>query len=313
MGNSVSHEESHEVNHSKTLTKITNFYFDKYNLIPSLPGHEYTTINMDVLKKKYNVDDKIEDYIDLRNTFPNIINMDILPFNPVISVVYILHWALLRNKLPIFPPSPMYIYRNISYYKNVKSLLCFDVIFNSIKEFGFCSENEFHMITENLTSDIPLRIKEKSLAFKFIKIYKVEQELYTIQHLLKNKYPILIGLTIYYDLTKISSYMWMPDATQDKKLGGLGGVLVGYINERKMFIMASTFGGSFGTSGFILIPYEYVLNPEYTFELYTLDFDSDRVDGYINQRKQMISLENKNITQQSKQEYNKDMFGNLFG
>jgi len=312
MGNSQSHEESHEISHSKTLTKITNFYFDKYNLVPSFPGHEYSTINIDVLKKKYNVEDKIDDYIDLRNSFPNIINMDILPFNPVIAVVYILHWALLRNKLPIFPPSSMYIYRNISYYKNVKSLLCFDVIFNSIKQFGFCSENEFHTIAENLNNDIPLRIKDKALAFKFIKIYRVEQELETIQHLLKNKYPILVGLTIYYDLTKISSYMWMPDANQDKKLGGLAGVIVGYINERKMFIVALTFGESFGTSGFILIPYDYILSPKYTFELYTIDFDSDRVEGYINQRKQMISLETKTIKQQSKEEYNKDMFSSLF-
>lgn len=313
MGNTQNHAESHEVNHSQTLTKITNFYFNKYNLVPSLPGHEYTTINMDFLKKKYDIGDKVDTYIDLRNSFPGIINMDHLPFNPVISVVYILHWALLRNKLPLFPPSSMYIYRNISYYKNIKSLLCFDVIFNSIKDFGFCSENEFHMIAENLTNDIPLRIKDKSLAFKFIKIFKVEQELETIQHLLKNKYPILVGLTIYYDLTKISSYMWMPDPAQDKKLGGLSGVLVGYIDERKMFIMAGTFGESFGTSGFVLIPYEYILNPDYTFELYTVDFDIDRVEGYINQRKQMISLETKTITTQSKVEYQKDMFTNLFG
>ena len=312
MGNSESHVESEKVNHSENLTKTNNFYFDKYNLIPSLPGHEYSTINLDVLKKKYNIDEKIDDYIDLRSSFPNIIDMSNFPFNPIISVVYVLHASLLKNRLPIFPPSAMYIYRNITYYKNVKSLLCFDVVFDSIKNFGFCSESEFHMIPENLNGDIPPRIKDKALAFKFLKIYKVEQELETIQHLLKNKYPILVGLTIYYDLTKISSYMWMPDPNQDKKLGGLAGVIVGYINERKMFIMACTFGEYFGTAGFILVPYDYILNPEYTFEMYTVDFDSDRVEGYINQRKQMISLENRSVKELNKQEYNKDMFSSLF-
>ena len=44
MGNSESHVESEKVNHSENLTKTNNFYFDKYNLIPSLPGHEYSTI-----------------------------------------------------------------------------------------------------------------------------------------------------------------------------------------------------------------------------------------------------------------------------
>ena len=315
MGNSESHSNNKntEINESIPLSKNISFYFDKYNLIPSLPGHEYSIINMEILTKQYNIDvDSTSDYLDLRSTFPNIINMNVLPFNPVISVVYVLHWALLRNKLPLFPPSAMYIYRNITFYKNVKSLLCFDVIFQSIKEFGFCSENEFHTVTENLSLDMPNHIKNKSLAFKFIKICKAEHKLETIQHLLNNKCPILIGMTIYYDLSKINSYMWMPDPNQDKKLGGLGGVLVGYINDRRMFIMTSTFGESFGTSGFILVPYDYVLNSNYTFELYTIDFDTDRVDGYINQLKQMVSLENINISTKTKKEYSKDVFNTLF-
>ena len=103
--------------------------------------------------------------------------------------------------------------------------------------------------------------------------------------LIKNKYPILIGFTVYYDLSNVDSFMWMPDKSQDKKIGGLAGVIVGYIDDRKMFIVAQTFGDNFGERGYVLMPYEYVLDESYTFEKYILDFNSDRVRGYISQRR----------------------------
>ena len=41
---------------------------------------------------------------------------------------------------------------------------------------------------------------------------------------------------------------------------------------------------------------EYILNSKYTGELYVLDFKSERVEGYINQRKEMVNLQNNKET-----------------
>ena len=126
MGNSNSVELNHE-NMNKPVIKKQ--YKSKYNLIPSHPGHEYESITHNILKRKYDVnDDSIKDkYVDLRNNFPNIINISNIPLNPIACVSYILHYSLLKNNLPIFPPSLMYIYNNIQYYPNVTSIMCFDV------------------------------------------------------------------------------------------------------------------------------------------------------------------------------------------
>ena len=51
---------------------------------------------------------------------------------------------------------------------------------------------------------------------------------------------LLVGISVYYDLTNVDSYMWLPDEKLDKKLGGTTFVLVGYITERNMFIAATT-------------------------------------------------------------------------
>ena len=45
----------------------------------------------------------------------------------------------------------------------------------------------------------------------------------------------------------------------------------------------------------------------------TLDFKRERVEGYINQRKEMVNLQNNvEIKVQNKKVYEKDTFGDLF-
>jgi len=312
MGANQSHDEDCPIESDITNDR-KQFFYDKYNWIPSLPGFEFNTLDMSHLKRKYDCDVELPGYIDLRTSFPQIISCDNLPFNPIISVVYLLHYQLLKNKLPIFPPSTMYIYRNINYYKNIVSLFSFEVIFKSITNYGFCSENEFPTTVSNLKSKIDTKIIEKACAFKFIDVFKVQQDLDVIQTLLANDNPVLVGLSVYYDLTNVDAYMWLPDEKLDTKLGGVTFVLVGYIDERKMFIAATTFGKNYATNGFVLIPYDYIINPKYTSELYTLDFKKERVEGYINQRKEMVNLQNNVIVHdENKKQYQQDTFGGLF-
>jgi hypothetical protein len=313
MGASESHESTCTIEDTQELKNKKDYYFDKYNWIPSFAGYEYNTLDMSHLKRKYDLSDKLPGYIDLRTSFPQIQSLQNLPFNPIISVIYILHYQLLKNNLPIFPPSAMFIYHNITFYHNVKCLFSFESIFNSVKSYGFCSENDFPTTSDNLNKSLNNKLLEKSGAFKFIEVFKVKQELDILKTLLKHEVPILVGFTVYYDLSNIDSYMWLPDESIDKKLGGLSMVLVGYIDEREMFIAASTFGNHYGTNGYIMIPYEYILSDKYTSELYVLDFKKERVEGYITQRKEMVNLQNdRTIHNENKKQYKQDSFGNLF-
>tara|TARA_B100000524_G_scaffold348231_1_gene252130 strand:+ start:1021 stop:1974 length:954 start_codon:yes stop_codon:yes gene_type:complete len=316
MGNSNNYRQSNiDINNDIAInTHKTQIYNDRYNLIPSLPGHEYNLIdinNLNNLGLTYNIEDKLDNYVDLRTNFPNIINIKDMSLNPIASVTYMIHYSMLKCKLPIFPPSMIFIFNNVLFYRNSKNIINFDSIFQSIQNFGFCSENELHSIYSNLNIKPPNHVYERAIAFKFINVFKVDNNLTLLKSLIKNKYPILVGFTVYYNLENISVKMWLPDKNKDTKKGGLSGVLVGYIEEQKMFIMAQTFGESFGTSGFILIPYDYILDDNYTFEKYILDFDSNRVESYINQRKKMINLDSAH-SEKKNVKYKEDKFNTLF-
>ena len=283
------------------------YYSNKYNLIPSFPNIKYNIINTNSIKNILNnYIESNSNYIDLRTNFPDIININNLPFNPIASVVYCLQYCLLTLNLPLFPPSQMYIYRHCFFYKNIPNLLSFEIIFNSIKNYGICSENDFKTNINNLNSSICETLYDKASKYKFIKVYKVEQTLSILRNILRNKIPILIGMTVNYKLENISDKLWIPSDDENLILGGLSGVLVGFIEEREVFIMAQTFGSEFGISGYITVPYKYIINPKFVFELYTISFDRIRVEGCLNSSKKVINLQTEIIKN------DKSLLGSLF-
>lgn len=285
MGTTQSLEE-------KNIKKKKNMCYNlRYNLVPSHSGHEYIEVTKSNLNEYFNFSkDNSITYHDLRSDFPSIINTDVYPFNPIASVSYLLQYSMLQNKLPIFPPSLLFIYKHISFYEQDSKILNFDVIFKSIINFGFCSENEFKSNVDNLDKEIENDLIERAESYKFINIYKVENDLDMIKNLIKNKLPILVGFTVYYDLNKISNTIIIPDKEIDYKRGGLSGVLVGYIDEREVFIMAMTYGSNFGLSGFLMVPYKFILDKNYTFEKYIISLNQQRIQGYIEQRREMINF-----------------------
>ena len=69
------------------LFRSTKFFFeDRYNLVPSFPGHEYKYLDITNLKRRFNIEENLPKYIDLRPSFPPIVDMDLLPFNGVYTV-----------------------------------------------------------------------------------------------------------------------------------------------------------------------------------------------------------------------------------
>ena len=283
-----------------------NYYSKRYNLVPSFQNNTYEIIDKNF--HKFDTDVEIPDYIDLRKSFPNIIDIESLPFNPIACVVYILEYSLIKNDLPVFPPSMLFIYKHCKFYQDNTDLISFEVIFKAIRAKGFCIENEFRTNKYNINNaKITEDLYEKAIPYKFIKVYSVLNNFSVIKRVLFNKYPILVGFSLYYKLTRVSDNFWMPNENIEHNIGGIGGVLVGYIEDREVFIMAQTYGTNFGQHGYILIPYEYITNSRYTFEMYVLDIDKKRVDGYLSQTKPLISVDDADETQ------SRGFLSNLFG
>ena len=284
MGNSDSVE-----NH-----KQKKYYHKMFNWIPSFPTKEYDFINSEnqLLKKEY---DKNKNYVDLRNNCPAVIDVGDIPIHPVSTICTILNYNLAKNKLTVFPPSLLFIFKNSFFYKDVLSPITFDSIFKSIEQFGFCSETDYNLCIHNLNNSIiPESLFKKAEPYKFIELYRLTNSVDLIKHCLQNQVLVAIGIVLYTDLNKISSSLWLPDINKDKRIGGLSGVIVGYINSQESFIVQLGFGDYFADAGYITIPYTYVEDPDLVPEIYCMDFNKNKIEGFLTEHKTIISLNKKN-------------------
>ena len=126
MGNSES-----SYNNSNNREKI--YYKKKYNWVPSYPLLEYDLISLNNLDKLINnFEDNKSKYIDLRVNCPPVLDIGLIPINPIATVSSMLNYLLRKNQLPIFPPSRLFIYQNCGYFPEIQSILSFDIIFDSI-------------------------------------------------------------------------------------------------------------------------------------------------------------------------------------
>ena len=243
------------------------------NWIPSFPMKEYDLIKNDNIGKYINTTFELsKTYIDLRVNSPPILNIGELPLHPIATVASMLNYQLNQNKLPLFPPSRLFIYKNCGFYPDISSIISYEMIFKSIEKFGFCSEVDFPYIEENLYIMPNSRDYKIAESFKFISIFKVDNDLRLLKTFLQNDKPLMIGIILYYDLIKIVDKLWLPDLSIDKRLGGITGLIVGYSDDRECFIVKMAFGKNFGISGYIMVPYTYVNDKELVPEIYYLDF-----------------------------------------
>lgn len=290
MGNSLSQNDMHS-NHEIV------YFNKKYNWIPSFPMKEYDTITNDNIAKYINTTFELsKTYIDLRVNSPPILNIGDLPLHPIATVVSMINYQLNQNKLPLFPPSRLFIYKNCGFYPDVSSVITYEMIFKSIEKFGFCSEVDFPYIEDNLYTMPSSRDYKIAESFKFISIFKVNNELKLLKTFLQNDKPLMIGMVLYYDLIKIVDKLWIPDLSIDNRIGGITGLIVGYSDDRECFIVKMAFGKSFGISGYVMVPYNYVIDKELVPEIYYLDLKKNRIEGFINQKRDVISLnDHKNL------------------
>jgi len=292
MGNAESIKE-----HSNNM-----YTFKKqFNWIPSYPLKEYEIITLNNLSKIVGTaKNNNKTYVDLRTKCPPILDIKHIPIHPVASMCSILHYQLIKNKLVLFPPSRVFIYKNSFIFPEIRSLISFEALFKSIETYGFCSEIDYNFNIENLENEISNRHYKEAEAFKFVNIFRVHPSLEVLKIMLQNEFPILAGIVLYQDLSKITNKLWLPESNK-KRLGGISTVLVGYSDDIECFFAKFSLGKNFGISGYIMIPYKYILNIELTPELFYIDLNRNKIEGFLNQKKQNISLEDTSLNK--KQSY----------
>ena len=92
MGSNESSLAESSIENDTYSNSKNQYYLDRYNLVPSYQNNSYDVIDEFFFNKKGDI--TLPDYMDLRKTFPSIININSLPFNPLACVSYLLEYSL---------------------------------------------------------------------------------------------------------------------------------------------------------------------------------------------------------------------------
>jgi C1A family cysteine protease len=86
-------------------------------------------------------------------------------------------------------------------------------------------------------------------------------------------FPVVFGFTVYesFEGNDVATTGNMPmPASGEKVLGGHAVALVGFNDDRRVFIVRNSWGASWGDQGYFYMPYEFITNPEYASDFWSV-------------------------------------------
>lgn len=179
-----------------------------------------------------------------------------------------LRYILGREKLKVFQPSRLFMYYFARLIENTvteDSGSSIRDVMKAVHTYGVCSENNWpYDISKFTNCPTPYCVRAGLMHVKDFRYMSVNQDENSIKNALYQGFPIIFGIQVYESFESNSSIATgnipVPDANNEKKLGGHAILLIGYKDDSKLFTFMNSWGTSVGKNGFFTIPYEYVLD-----------------------------------------------------
>ena len=275
--------QSSEIGNNQMRKEI----FNRYNWIQS-----YSKFNEEIIKYNEEEEDEEKNYCDLRPNINGIFNENSNLI--ILSICVYLNYLLLNTeKLNPFVISYDYLDYNLSkLFNNDAGKNNFRSIFELIKKIGFVSADENIFDRDRLREDI----HELGKNYKYILYKKVDNDIRLVKRLLNNDKLILIGFPIYTNFESninLTSTLNVPK-DNDTIIGGISGIICGYIEKKEMFIMYVGISKKLGDRGYIYVPYDYIKRNS---ELWTLELNEELILLNLNEKIKKSKVEDEeNIT-----------------
>lgn len=191
-----------------------------------------------------------------------------------------LKFIIMKENRQVFQPSRLYIYwfsRFIEKTTSSDSGATLRDTMSSINNNGTCDEQIWPYIIPKFTIKPPNIAINYGIANKKNFVYmSVAQNLDAIKNALYQNFPIVFGIDVYssFESAKVAKtgVVPMPKVNSEQLLGGHAIMMISYDDTKKVFGCMNSWGTSWGSNGFFTIPFDYVLNTNLAFDLWTINY-----------------------------------------
>ncbi len=214
------------------------------------------SINLNYLLEKNDFNIKFKDninLIDLRDKLPSLDRYELLG-----STANCLA-SLIEYDIPNYRCSRMFIYYNERLNTDTYNL---NNSIQSLLKYGFCDINEYIYDANKLNDEPSKEIYEKAneIRFKF-EMIKLKKNLNSFCSSLINNEPIIISIAIYDNFDINSSFIDIPDDSNNKQIGGITIIICGFNIYKQVFIIQLL-------NKYYEIPLLYILSSIYSSDAY---------------------------------------------
>ena len=194
------------------------------------------------------------------------------------SIAYTVRWAYAdKEKEGPFDSSRLFI------YYNAREMLGFDITedtgitvrsgYKAVNQFKTCSERNWPYAIRKYSArptEYAYNAAAQHHTFTYLHLNVDQVE---IKKCLKDGFPISFGLALYEsfmsaDAARTGNIPY-PDIKNERRIGGHCMTIVGYDEEKQIFIVCNSWGTGWGDGGFCFIPYKVILNTKWTSDMWS--------------------------------------------
>lgn len=250
----------------------------KYGWKPSLPNTHKPVFAARIAPEK------LATFVDMRSQCPAPYNQQQLGSCTANSIAGALEFDQIKQKLPIFMPSRLFIYYNERMEEGTVSSDSGASLSDGIKAvatWGAPPEKLWPYNVNQFTVKPTANCYTVGAQNKAIVYSSVSQDLNSMQSCLAGGYPFVMGFTVYdsFESAAVAAtgIVPMPGASE-QVLGGHAVLAVGYnagsttVNGAppRTFIIRNSWGPYWGAKGYFYMPFEYLLDPNLSDDFWTI-------------------------------------------
>ena len=182
------------------------------------------------------------------------------------GIAGLIHYDLIKQKLPVFIPSRLFIYYN---ERAMEGTIRQDSGANprdgikSIAKQGVCSENEWGYYVSKYRTQPNQQCYADALKNIAILYQSVPINITDLKSVLASGFPVGFGFTVYssFESNQVAKTGIVPMPSKNESvLGGHYVVAVDYDDSKMMVLCRNSWGSSWGIKGNFYLPYAYFTN-----------------------------------------------------
>lgn len=245
-----------------------------YGWNPDLPDHrdmQFSVVRQEALAVP------VPTLVDLRPQCPPVYDQGQLGSCTANAIGAAFQFELLKQKLPSFNPSRLFIYYNERVLEGQVKTDSGAQIRDGVKSVatqGVCDELLWPYVVSKFATKPMKGLYTKALKNKAIQYTRLNNTaINELKACLASGSPFVFGFTVYQsfegDAVAKTGILPMP-ATSESAIGGHAVMAVGYDDAQNAFIVRNSWGSTWGLQGYFYMPYAYITDTNLADDFWTI-------------------------------------------